>query len=377
MQTTFAGPAARLADRVVDVLMTVARVVGAVLGRPLRGPLVGGWVAATRVLRVRPDVLTRPSPIGMRRLAVAGLVANGSIVVSGGLVRLTKSGLGCPTWPRCTPGSLLPTADPDVPAAQMAIEFGNRVLTFALLAVGVLVLVAAIHQRDRRPDLARLAVVQPLGILAQGALGGLTVLSGLHPAVVGAHYLLSSVVLVACVALVVRTREGDRPPVAVAGRRTTRVATLLPYAGFVLLAAGTIVTGAGPHAGDEEAQRYAFLGARTVEVAARVHSVAMWATLALVLALLVLVRGEVAPSPDGVARLRGRTSLLVAVIVAQGAIGYLQYLTGVPAWLVLLHIAGSVVFWIALLLVRFAVRDRGRLEPVAAAPTADRLAVGG
>ena len=123
-------------------------------------------------LRLRPDVLTRPSPTGMRRLAVAGLVANGFIVVSGGLVRLTKSGLGCPTWPRCTPDSLLPAAHTDVPATQMAIEFGNRMLTFVLLAVGVLVFVAAVHLRSRRPDLARLAVVQPLGILAQGALGG-------------------------------------------------------------------------------------------------------------------------------------------------------------------------------------------------------------
>ena len=108
----------------------------------------------------------------MRRLAVAGLVANGFIVVSGGLVRLTKSGLGCPTWPRCTPDSLLPSAHTDVPATQMAIEFGNRMLTFVLLAVGVLVFIAAVHLRDQRPDLARLAVVQPLGILAQGALGG-------------------------------------------------------------------------------------------------------------------------------------------------------------------------------------------------------------
>ena len=372
---TKTNPAQRLADRVVDIVLAVARVVGDGLDRPLRRPLGLAWLAATRVLRLRADVLTRPSADGMRRLAVAGLVANGFIVVSGGLVRLTKSGLGCPSWPRCTPGSLLPVSDPEIPPAQMAIEFGNRLLTFVLLAVGVLVLVAAVHLRDRRPDLARLAVVQPLGILAQGALGGLTVLSGLHPAAVGAHYLLSTLVLVACVALVVRTGEGDRPPVRVTGRLTTRVATVLPYAGFVLLAAGTVVTGAGPHAGDEDAQRYGFLGTRTVEVAARLHSVAMWATLGLVLALIVLVRREPAPSPTGVGRLRRRTWFLVIVIGAQGGIGYLQYLNGVPAWLVLLHIAGSVAFWVSLLLVRFAVRDRGPLEPAPATP--DRMAVGG
>ena len=165
--------------------------------------------------------------------------------------------------------------------------------------------------------------------------------------------------LIACVALVVRTSEGDQPPVAVGGRLTTRIATLLPYAAFALLAAGTVVTGAGPHAGDEDAERYGFLGVDTVQIAARVHSVAMWLTLALVVGLLVLVRREAAPSQAGVARMRQRTTVLVVVIGVQGAIGYLQYFTGVPAWLVLLHIAGSVAFWVAVLLVRFAARDRG------------------
>ena len=206
----------RLGDRVVDIVLATGRAIGAV-GRPLRRPLDRLWNALTRALRIRADVLTKPSAVGMRRLAVAGLLANGFIVVSGGLVRLTKSGLGCPTWPRCTPDSLLPAAHTDVPAMQMAIEFGNRMLTFVLLAVGVLVFVAAVHLRDERPDLARLAVVQPLGILAQGVLGGVTVLSGLHPAVVGAHYLLSAVVLIACVVLVVRAGEGDGPPID--GRR--------------------------------------------------------------------------------------------------------------------------------------------------------------
>ena len=343
----------------MDVLLAAARAIGGVVGRPLRAPLDRAWRFLMHALRLRPDVLTRPSSIGMQRLAIAGLVANSFIVVSGGLVRLTKSGLGCPTWPRCTPDSLLPAAHTEIPATQMAIEFGNRMLTFVLLAVGVLVFIAAAHLRDQRPDLVRLAVVQPLGILAQGALGGVTVLSGLHPAVVGAHYLLSSAVLIACVALVVRVGEGDRPPAPVAGRLTTGAAVLLPYAGFVLLAAGTVVTGAGPHAGDDEAERYAFFDERTVEVAARVHSLAMWATLALVLALLVLLRREPAPDPERVRFLRRRTMVLVAVILAQGVIGYVQYFTGVPAWLVLLHIAGSVLFWVAVLFVRLAARDRG------------------
>lgn len=362
--------AVRLADRVVDLLVAlVARVRGwlaPVLGRPASA----AWAWALARLGLRRDVVTSPSAVGMRRLAVAGVVANGFIVVSGGLVRVTKSGLGCPTWPRCTAESLLPAPHVDVPVHQMLIEFGNRTLTFVLLAVGVLVLVAAVGLRARRPDLARLAVVQPLGILAQGVLGGITVLSGLHPAVVGAHYLLSSLVLVACVVLLVRAGEGDRVATPTVGPLTTRLATALPYAGFVLLMAGTVVTGAGPHAGDADAERYAFVGARTVEVAARVHSLAMWATLALVGALLVVARRDPAagPTPSPRARFfRRRTWLLVWVVLGQGLVGYVQYFTGVPEGLVLLHIAGSVLFWVAVLLVRLAVRDRGPLVPDAAA----------
>ncbi len=348
----------RFADWAVNLILAVVRAVGAI-GRPLRRPLGSGWNPIARAIGLRPDVLTRPSVQGMQRLAVAGLVANCFIVVSGGLVRLTESGLGCPTWPRCTPDSLIPSSNSDVPATQQAIEFGNRMVTFLVLAISVLVFIAAVHVRDRRPDLARLAVVLPLGVLAQGALGGVTVLSGLHPAAVGSHYLLSTLVILASVALVMRTREGDQPRVRVAGALPTRVLTVLPYAGFALLAAGTVVTGAGPHAGDADAQRYGFFGAETVLVAARIHSGVMWVTFALVIALLVLVRREPVSRAQGVERLRRRTNVLVLVILAQGVIGYVQYLTGVPAWLVLLHIAGSVTFWVALLALRFAGRDRG------------------
>lgn len=350
--------AQRFADRVVDAVLVAARAIGRPIAGPLRRPLGRAWNATANALRLRPDVLTRPSAVGMRRLAIAGLAANCFIVVSGGLVRLTESGLGCPTWPRCTPDSLLPSAHTGVPVAQMAIEFGNRMVTFGVLAVGVLVFIAAVHLREQRPDLTRLAVVQPIGVLAQGALGGVTVLTQLHPAAVGTHYLLSALVLVACVALVARVGEGDQPPSPV-GELTTRAARALPYAGFVLLAAGTVVTGAGPHAGDEDAQRYDFFGADTITVAAGVHSLTMWATVALVIALLVLLRRERPRDPVGLVRLQRRTYVLAAVIAAQGAIGYVQYLTGVPTWLVFLHIAGSVAFWVTVLFVRFAARTRG------------------
>lgn len=346
-------PAPRAADALVRGLLAVGGLARRLVGRRVVAALGRGWGAVAGRLGLRADVLTCPSTVGMRRLAAAGIAVNAFIVVSGGLVRVTKSGLGCPTWPRCTPESLLPAAHADIPMAQTMIEFGNRLLTFVLLLVAVLVFIAAAALRDRRPDLARLAVVQPVGVLAQAALGGATVLTGLHPALVGVHYLLSALVLVACVALFVRAHEGDLPARPTVSPVAYRLAVVLPWLAFGVLAAGTVVTGAGPHAGDDTAPRYDFLGAGTVAATARVHSVLVWVTLAVVLALLVLARR------DGNRRLTARLWVLVAVIAAQGGLGYLQYALGVPAPLVLLHVAGSVVFWIAVLFVRFAVRDRG------------------
>lgn len=345
--------APRTADALVRGLLAVAGLAQRLVGRRTVAVLGRGWGAVAARLGLRADVLTRPSTVGMRRLAAAGIAVNAFIVVSGGLVRVTKSGLGCPTWPRCTPESLLPAAHADVAMTQTLIEFGNRLLTFVLLLVAVVVFLAAAALRDRRPDLARLAVVQPVGVLAQAALGGATVLTGLHPVLVGVHYLLSALVLVACVALFVRAGEGDLPSTATVNPAAYRLAVALPVLAFGVLAAGTVVTGAGPHAGDDTAPRYDFLGARTVEATARVHSVLVWVTLAVVVGLLVLARR------DGNRRLTQRLWVLLAVSAAQGGLGYLQYALGVPAWLVLLHVAGSVAFWVAVLFVRFAARDRG------------------
>ncbi len=354
--------APRTADALVRGLLAVADLARRLVGHRLSAVLGRGWATITARLGLRADVVTRPSTVGMRRLAAAGIAVNAFIVVSGGLVRVTKSGLGCPTWPRCTPESLLPAAHADIAMTQTIIEFGNRMLTFVLFLVAVVVFIAAAALRDRRPDLARLAVVQPIGVPAQAVLGGATVLSGLHPLLVGAHYLLSALVLVACVALFVRAGEGDLPPRPTVSPAAYRLALALPFLAFGVLAAGTVVTGAGPHAGDDTAPRYDFLGAGTVAATARVHSVLVWVTLAVVLALLVLARR------DGNRRLTARLWVLVAVIAAQGGLGYLQYALGVPAWLVLLHVAGSVAFWVAVLFVRFGIRDRGDLAHGDGAP---------
>jgi cytochrome c oxidase assembly protein subunit 15 len=286
----------------------------------------------------------------MRFVALLGVIVNAGIIVSGGAVRLTRSGLGCPTWPKCTGDSLVPTATPDHSPVNMAIEFSNRTLTFLVLAVGVAALVAALRLAPRRRDLIRLAALQPLGVVAQIGLGGITVLTDLHPAAVAAHYLLSAIILAGTVLLYVRAGEGDERPRSLVGPGLRRLGYALTAVAFALLTAGTVVTGSGPHAGDAKAPRFGF----DIEHVARVHGELAWATVALTVALLVGLRRAGAPG-----QVRRRAAELFALELAQGVIGYVQYFTGVPAALVGLHMLGSALVWIAALRVVLALRDRG------------------
>src|SRR3954471_7196063 len=153
--------------------------------------------------------MDRPSARTVRRLALASVVANAGIVVTGGAVRLTDSGLGCPTWPRCTAATYTPTAASD---AHSLIEFGNRMLTFVLVVVVAATLVAVMRQRPRRASLVRLATLLVLGIPAQAVLGGITVRTGLNPWTVMSHFLLSMLLLAVAALLLWRTAEGDGPP---------------------------------------------------------------------------------------------------------------------------------------------------------------------
>jgi cytochrome c oxidase assembly protein subunit 15 len=295
----------------------------------------------------------------MRLLALLGVIVNAGIVVSGGAVRLTASGLGCPTWPKCTGDSLVPTSDTGHAGLNMAIEFGNRTLTFLVLAVGVAVFTAALRLAPRRRDLPRLATLQPLGVLAQAGLGGVTVLTRLHPATVAAHFMLSAAILVAAYALYARAGEGDEPPRALVRPALRVLAFALAGVVAVLLAAGTIVTGTGPHAGDAEAPRFGF----DIEQVARLHGAIAWATVALTVALMIGLYRANAPHP-----IRRRVADLFALELAQGAIGYTQYFLGVPALLVGLHMLGSALLWLATLRVVFATRSRGPLAAPAPAP---------
>jgi cytochrome c oxidase assembly protein subunit 15 len=262
------------------------------------------------------------------RLALASVVANGLIVVTGGVVRLTDSGLGCPTWPRCTDESFVTT--PEL-AAHGVIEFGNRLLTFVLAAVALATLVAVF--RSARRDLRRLAVLAFLGIPAQGLLGGVTVLTGLNPYTVAAHFLLSIVLVAITTTLWLRSREPGVGQLVVRRPFALLVRGIAATTALVLVL-GTLVTGSGPHSGDPATGRTGF----DPELVSQLHADAVFLLLGLTVALLVALHAADSPG-----RVRRAARDLLVVELAQGVVGYVQYFTGLPIVLVLLHMAGAVL----------------------------------
>ena len=299
----------------------------------------------------------------MRGLALADIVVNAGIMVTGAAVRVTGSGLGCPTWPNCTAASLVPRAATH-PTVHTAIEFGNRLLTFLVIAVGVACLVAALRLRHgpggrRRPDLVKLAMIQPFYVVFQAIVGGLTVLTKLNPAVVSVHFLLSVPLLAAAFALYARAGEGDGPAIAAVRVELRWLGRGLIAAVLALFIAGTVVTGSGPHGGDPAAPRYGF----NVQDVAQLHADIVWITVGLTFALLLALRLTNAP-----ARATRAAVILFCVELAQGVVGYVQYFLGVPESLVILHVLGATLVWIATLNVYFTLRTRAN-EPTANAAT--------
>ncbi len=262
------------------------------------------------------------------RVALANVVANGLIVVTGGAVRLTGSGLGCPTWPECTDGSITPTAEL---AGHGVIEFANRLLTFVVAVVAIATVVVV--WRSARRELRRWAVASFLGIPAQALLGGVTVLTGLNPWTVAAHFLLSMVLVVVATTLWLRSRE---PGV---GQLLVRRPIALLVTGIAVTVAavqvfGTVVTGSGPHSGDPAAGRTGF----DPELVSQLHADVVFLLIGLTVALLVALYATDSPG-----RVRRAARDLLIIELAQGVIGYVQYFTGLPVVLVLLHMAGAVL----------------------------------
>jgi cytochrome c oxidase assembly protein subunit 15 len=282
-----------------------------------------------------------PLPL-FRRLTRAAVVLLALIVVSGGAVRLTGSGLGCPTWPQCGDGSFVTRAEF---AHHGLIEFGNRVVT---LVVGLVVLalpllalllekVDTLRGRRRRSDLVLLSFGLWVGYLGQAVLGGLTVLFHLHPALVAGHFLLSMLLLLDAVCLDVRARR-DPSPHRAPRREMRLLATALSATAAVVLVVGTVVTGSGPHSGDsQDLRRFGF----DVRSVSQLHADIAMLLTGLVIATVIAVR--VAAVPAGARR---SADWLALVVLGQVALGFTQYFLGIPAFLVGLHIAGATLVWI-------------------------------
>ncbi|MDF6041763.1 COX15/CtaA family protein [Streptomyces sp. JH14] len=293
-----------------------------------------------------------PSPRTVRRAAMSAVVMAVLIVVTGGAVRLTGSGLGCPTWPKCTDESLTATS---AMGFHGAIEFGNRMLTYVLCAAVGWAIIAARSAKPWRRSVTRLGWAQFWVVMGNAVLGGIVVLVGLNPYTVAAHFLLSTALLTVAVLTWQRAREGDAEPRPLVGKAVAQLTWLLTAAAGLLIAVGTVVTGAGRHAGDSSDVHRIPLDWKMI---AQLHADLAWVVVALTVALWFVLKAVDAPAAP-----QRRTRDLFLVLMAQGVIGYVQYFTDTPEILVGLHMFGSCLVWIAVLRVLLSLRER----PVAVA----------
>ncbi|WP_051298466.1 COX15/CtaA family protein [Arthrobacter castelli] len=290
-----------------------------------------GEATGLRSLAARlPGGVTRT----VRGLAIASLVSQVLIVVTGGAVRLTASGLGCPTWPQCTAESLINTPEMGI---HGIIEFGNRTLTFVLTFIAFAMLLAVWRFRRQRRDLFFLSIALLAGIPAQALIGGITVLTQLNPWVVGWHFIVSMTLIALATLLVNRARpmpagtgDGHGPTRASTTVRQVLVAIGVLTAITVML--GVIVTGSGPHAGDADAPRNGL----DPELMTRIHVAPVYLLVAATAAALILVYRR-----HHHRQLRQAMVMLAVVVLLQGMVGYIQHFTGLPVMLVALHMLGA------------------------------------
>ena len=269
-----------------------------------------------------------------RRVSLANLIAQSLIILTGAIVRLTGSGLGCPTWPNCAPGSLIPVAQ-QVEGFHKYIEFGNRLLTFAVLAISIALFVVALMRKKRQIILW--ASLPLIGTLLQAVLGGITVLTGLNPFTVMAHFLLSIILVAISVKIFAyfseKTYQYKLPKIV------DIYLQILTLIGFIVIVLGTITTGSGPHSGDEIAARFNL----DVREVAWLHADSVLLFVGLVIGLQVITRLD-----KDLFYLQTNAKILLAICVIQGFIGYVQWFSSVPWILVSVHVAGAVITWITL-----------------------------
>ncbi|GGY14364.1 cytochrome b561 [Streptomyces tanashiensis] len=288
-----------------------------------------------------------PSPRTLRRAALSAVVMSVLIIVTGGAVRLTGSGLGCDTWPKCTDDSLIVTPEQGY---RGAIEFGNRMLTYVLSAAVGWAIIAARSTKPWRRGLTRLGWAQFWIVMSNAVIGGITVWMGLNPWTVAGHFIAANSLLTVAVITWHRTGEGDTAPRPRVPRPVRKLSWAITIASALLIVLGTTVTGAGKHAGDSsDVPRMPW----DWTDAAHIHAIAAWVVCALALAMWLVLR--VVDAPDDT---RARARDLLIVLLAQGAIGYVQYFTGVPELLVAAHMLGSSLMWIAVLRLALSLRER-------------------
>jgi cytochrome c oxidase assembly protein subunit 15 len=305
------------------------------------------------------DVLPMPSLRTQRLVALAVVLTQGGIAVTGAIVRVTASGLGCPTWPQCFPGSFTPVPVAEVPVIHQAVEFGNRMITFLVVLTAALAVVTLTRARRRREVLVY-AWLMPASTIVQAVIGGITVLTGLLWWTVAIHLLASMTMVWLSVLLYVKVGEPDR------GVATLRVpkpmrwsAALTAVTLSAVLVTGTLVTGAGPHAGDKSVEQPVPRLQVEITTLVHLHSTLLVAYLALVVGLGFGLLAVSAPRP-----VRLRWAVLLALVCAQGLVGTVQFFTGVPAALVAVHVAGAAACTAATAALWASMRERAEPEPV-------------
>lgn len=315
--------------------------------------------AQNEVLTLVLVQLPRPTLAGVRTLAVLSVVVNVGIIVTGGAVRLTGSGLGCPTWPRCSEDSFV-----SHPALGIhgAIEFGNRLITFVIAAVVGLAWLAALRLRPRRRDLVTLATILLAGVPLQAVAGGITVLTHLNPWWVSVHFLISPALVAVAVVFLRRCRETAGPTRPTVPQPVRQLAYATFAAAALVIYIGTLVTGSGPHAGDERAPRNGL----DPEAVSQLHADVAFLLLGLTIGTLLAFRAVGAPD-----RALRAAWWLLGTEIAQSVVGFAQYFTGLPTLLVGIHLLGSALMVVAATAMVLGTREAAPAE-VAEPPGADR-----
>lgn len=305
------------------------------------------------------DVLPMPSLRTQRLVAAAVVLSQGGIAVTGAIVRVTASGLGCPTWPQCFPGSFTPVPHAEVAVVHQVVEFGNRMITFLVVLTAALAVLAVTRARRRREVLVY-AWLMPASTVVQAVIGGITVLTGLLWWTVAIHLVASMTMVWLAVLLYVKVGEPDdgvsTPAVPKPLRQLTALTALVLAAQLV---SGTLVTGAGPHAGDKSVEQPVPRLQVEITTLVHLHSSLLVAYLALIVGLGFALIAVHAPKPVVL-----RLWVLLVLVCAQGLVGTVQFFTGVPAALVAVHVAGAAACTAATAALWASMRERAEPEPV-------------